>query len=181
MWQAKMKNCYEVHSTAHGSQIHSLHSLHVMLVWLYSVHTGLQHIEQHFATFLSLNAGHKKHRFLFCKVIPVCKSVLERPKPHRIVASFVALWSWGIFCLVIIWGMMRLSARSVRKRRRLEQWPLRYQGILVGKRYKHLVLRWPAHYKKEWEAIGRFVFCRCKFEPFNELGQHQSWSRYKTW
>ena len=54
MWQTKIKNCYEVHSTAHESQVHSLHSLHVMLVWLCSGHTDLQHVEQHFATFLIL-------------------------------------------------------------------------------------------------------------------------------
>ena len=125
MWQAKMKNCYKVHSTARGSQVHSLLSLHVMLVCLYFGNTGLQHVEKHFSTFLSLDVRHKKHGFLFCKVIPVCKDVLEKAKPHLIIAFFAALWSREIFCLVIIWGMMKLSARSVIKHRRLEQWSIR--------------------------------------------------------
>ena len=42
---SKNKEWLQVHSTARGPQVHSLHSLHIMLVWLCSGHTGLQHVE----------------------------------------------------------------------------------------------------------------------------------------
>ena len=39
----------------------------------------LPHLVQHFATFSSLNVEHKKHGFLFCKMIPVYRDIIENP------------------------------------------------------------------------------------------------------
>ena len=92
-------------------------------------HTGRLYREQHFAPFLSIVCVHNEHRFLFCNMSSG-GDVLEKDKPRLIMASFVALWSWGIFCLVFMWGKMRLSARSVRKRRLNRQYSADQDALL---------------------------------------------------
>ena len=79
-WQAKIKNSYKVPIMLCGSQIYSMHSLHVTLEWLCCRHMDLLHLVQHFATFLSLDVGHKEQRFLLCKMISVCRDVFEKPR-----------------------------------------------------------------------------------------------------
>ena len=143
---------------------------------LCSGHTGLEHREQHFATFLSFVCGHNEHRFLFCNMFSG-RDASEKDKPHLTMASFVAFWSWGIFCLVFMWGKMRLSARSVRKRR-LEPPVLCWSGCTC---IKHLALLHPAGWRRVSATIVEFVFCKYTFQPFDQLGQHRSSSCSKAW